>query len=286
MSIETRREFFQDVWPDIYKSRQSRTIMKWTVTGVNTYKMTSRDGETRETLCLIVSKDQVMGIIPLEESGIKIDERNAVNKGRLVKYIGQETPFIVIGIDSQNERFIASRKAALQRLASQAWPTLKEGMIVPVTARRVYENSVIVEYSGIEAYLPIYEVSYGWVEEILDIIQPGDVFDVKIKELDAESERVVVSLKDTIPNPWPGAEKRYPKNGAYSGMVTGITRYGVFVSLEPGVNALCRHMRTDRFKVERGDMVAIVVTGINMEKGEGRIQGNVIRIIRKNRAAS
>lgn len=285
MSIETKREFFQDVWPEIYKSRQSRTIMKWTVTGVNNYKLTNKEGD-RETPCLIVTKDQVMGIIPLEESGIKIDERSVVNKGRLVKYVGQETSFIVIGIDSKNDRFIASRKAALQRLASQAWPTLKEGMTVPVTARRVYENSVIVEYSGIEAYLPIYEVSYGWVEEILDIIQPGDVFDVKIKELDTENERVVVSLKDTIPNPWPGAEKRYPKNGVYSGTVTGITRYGIFVSLEPGVNALCKHMRTDRYKVEKGDIVAIVATGINLEKGEGRIQGVVARLIRKNRVAS
>ncbi|OPX89476.1 MAG: hypothetical protein A4E53_01553 [Pelotomaculum sp. PtaB.Bin104] len=285
MTIETKREFFQDVWPEVYSSRQNRNVLKWSVVGVNNYKINTKDGE-KEVPCLIVSKDQVMGIIPLEEAGVKVDEKTVVNRARLIKYVGQETPFIVIGIDSKNDRFIASRKAALQRMAAQTWPTLKVGAIVTATARRVYENSVVVEFGGVEAYLPIYEISYGWVEEILDLIQPGDVFDVKVKELDAENERVVVSVKDLIPNPWPGAEKRYQRRGVYSGAVTGVTRYGIFVSLEPGVNALCRHLRTDRFKVEKGDSVAIVITGVKMEKGEGQISGNVIRIIRKNRAAS
>ncbi|MCL6557280.1 MAG: S1 RNA-binding domain-containing protein [Firmicutes bacterium] len=281
--MSEKREFFQDVWPEVYSSRQNRKILKWMVTGVNSYKI--RDGE-EEVPCLIVSKEQVMGIIPLTEAGVKIDERPVVNKSRLIRYIGQETPFVVIGIDTRNDRFIASRRIALQTMAAQTWPTLKEGMTVTVVARRVYDNSVVVEFNGIEAYLPIYEISYGWVEEILELIQPGDVFDVKIKELDAEKERVVVSLKDVIPNPWPGASKRYQRKGVYSGVVTGVTRYGIFVALEPGVNALCRHMKTDRFKVDKGDVVAVVVNSVKQEGGEGRINGGVIRVIRKNRAAS
>lgn len=277
----THKEFLRDVWPQVYGSRQNRSILRWPATGVEEQTYHGKEGKEK-ILCLVVAQERVKGIIPLSETGIKISDTKAVNRGRLLKYIGQEVPFIVIGIDVENERFIASRKAALERLAAQAWPTLSVGMTVEAVASRVYENSVIVEFNGIEAYLPIYEISHGWVDEIFDIIQPGDTFKVKITELDQENERVVVSIKELIPNPWPEASKRYEKNGFYRGTVTGTTRYGVFVELEPGVNALCRHLKTDRFKVKRGDTVAIQVNKITMEKGIGKIGGTVIRLVRKN----
>ncbi|MBF7084391.1 30S ribosomal protein S1 [Desulfallas sp. Bu1-1] len=277
----TQKEFVRDVWPQVYSSRQNRSILRWPATGVEEQVLHKKDGEKEKILCLVVAEERVKGIIPLTESGIKISDTKAVNRGRLLKYIGQEVPFIVIGIDVENERFIASRRAALERLAAQAWPNISVGMTVDAVASRVYDNSVIVEFDGIEAYLPIYEISHGWVDEIFDIIQPGDKFKVKIIELDQENERVIVSIKELIPNPWPEAARRYEKNGFYRGTVTGITRYGIFVELEPGVNALCRHLKTNRFEIKRGDTVAMQIDKISMENGAGKINGKVIRLVRK-----
>lgn len=276
-----QKEFLRDVWPQVYGSRQNRTILKWPVTGVEEQILHKKDGEKERIICLVVGMDRVKGIIPLPETGIKISETKAINRGRLLKYIGQEVPFIVIGIDVENERFIASRKSALDRLASQAWPNLNVGMTVESSASRVYDNSVIVEFNGIEAYLPIYEISHGWVEEIFELIQPGDTFKVKIIELDQENNRVIVSIKELIPNPWPEAIKRYEKNGFYSGTVTGITRYGIFIELEPGVNALCRHLKNNKFSVKRGDTLAMQVNRIALDKDAGKINGTAIRLIRK-----
>ncbi|AEG14495.1 RNA binding S1 domain protein [Desulfofundulus kuznetsovii DSM 6115] len=282
--METRKEFFQDVWPDVFASRQKRKILRWPVVGVKDY--TIRSGEEKKKVqCLVVGKEQVLGIIPFEESGIKPGESAAVNRARMMKYLGQEVAFIVIGLDTENDRFIASRKAALEVLSAQAWPNLKEGMVVTVTARKVYENAVVVEFDGIEAHLPVYEISHGWVDEIYEIIQPGDVFDVKIIELDSENKKVTVSLKALIPNPWPGAAKRYEKNGVYRGTVTGVTRYGVFVALEPGVNALCSHLKSN-FRVDKGDVVAIAVRRVELKEDGGRVSGSLVRVLRKNRAAS
>lgn len=92
-------------------------------------------------------------------------------------------------------------------------------------------------------------------------------------------------MKSLIPNPWPGAAKRFEKGGVYKG-VTGVTRCGVFVSLEPGVNALCKHLRTDRFRVEKGDVVAVAVKDVALKGDGGQINGSVARVIRKRRVAS
>jgi prevent-host-death family protein len=55
-------EFQQDIWPEVYASRQNRSVLTWPVIGVEKH-----DG----TMCLVVGKERVKGIIPLEESGIK-----------------------------------------------------------------------------------------------------------------------------------------------------------------------------------------------------------------------
>lgn len=285
--MEAKKEFIQNSWEEVYRSRQTKAILKWPVVGVSEFSIGS--GEDKEkTLCLVIGKGNIRGLIPIQETGIKIEEdKPLVNRARLYKFIGQDISAIANGkIDVEGEWFIASRKLALEREAARTWPNLKEGMVVTVAARRIYENSVIVEHGGVEMYLPVYEISHGWVDEILDVIQPGDVFDVKIVRLDPEEGRVIVSLKALIPNPWPGAAKRYLKGGAYQGVVTGVVRYGVFVNFEPGVNALCNHLKTDRFKVEKGDVVAVMVKEVKLDGEEGRIRGSVVRVIRKNRAAS
>lgn len=283
--MQSQKEFFHDVWPEVFASRQNRTILKWPVTGVEEVNLRSgENGENSKKIpCLVVSKERVKGLIPLQEAGIKIDEKKTVNRARMIKYLGQDVAFVVIGIDRERDLFIASRRAALEQLKARTWPNLQEGMVVKAVARKIYNNNVVVEFDGIEANLPVWEISHGWVDEIFDIIQPGDEFDVKIIELDSENEKVTVSIKALIPNPWPDAAKRYQKRGVYQGTVTGVTRYGVFVALEPGVNALCKHLRTNKYQVQKGDIVAIQVIRINPD--EGKINGQVMRLIRRNKSA-
>ncbi len=278
--MQAQKEFVHDVWPEVFSSRQNRSILKWTVTGVEEQKLRTAEGE-KKIPCMTVEKERVKGIIPLPESGIKESDNNKINRNRLVKYLGQDVAFVVIAIDQEQDVFIASRKAALGRLAAQAWTNLKEDQIVEAVARRINDNGAVVEFNGIEAFLPIYELNHGWVEEITDVIQPGDQFNVKVVNLDPENEKVTVSLKALLPDPWPQATKKYKKNGIYQGIATGTTRYGVFVALEPGVNALCQHLKTDKYNVEKGDMVAVRVSTVDGNKR--KITGNVIRLIRKNK---
>lgn len=54
--------------------------------------------------------------------------------------------------------------------------------------------------------------------------------------------------------------------------------YGVFVELEPGVSALCRHMRGIP---KKGDIVLIVVADIALNDGLGCIEGKTVRVIRR-----
>lgn len=286
-----KKEFHVDAWPEVYASRQNRMVLRWPAVAVEEHPIRIRgennESQTEKVLCLAVQKGTVRGIVPLQESGVEPTGDTRRDRNRLLNLLGQEIAFVVTGIDTENNTFLASRKAVMDILSKGAWRDLQPGAVKEAVARRPAfrrKNGVltplgfIAEIDGVEALLPLWEISHGWVDEASDLIQPGDRFDVKVKEIDPEEERLVVSVKDLIPDPWPGAATRYQVNGYYRGVVTGVVKYGVFVELEPGVNALCRHMRGIP---KKGDTVLIVATDVSLNDGAGRIEGRTIRVIRR-----
>ena len=208
-----------------------------------------------------------------------------LNKSRLANLIGQEVSFIVTNTDKRNNLFVASREKAMEKLSSVSWDKLKVGFTRTAIARRIvsrpkkdgtlYDMGVVVEIEGIEAFLPVQEVSHGWVGNIRDFIQPGDTFDVEILEIDKEKPKVLVSVKSLYENPWPECLNRYSKGSMYAGTVTGVAEYGIFVNFEPGVDILCNHPKSGR--LNKGDKVAAVITRIS----EDKINGVIARVIRR-----
>ena len=272
-----KKEFYQDVWPEVYASKQNRSVIMWPVIGVEEH-----DG----TLCLVVGKDRVKGLIPAEETGVKQSENKRVAAGRLAGLIGQEVPLIVLSTDKANNIFIGSRVSAAKKLATNGWERLQPGDVRTAIARRIIKRQhsdgtltgvgVLVEVEGIEALLPIGELSHGWVGEIENMVQPGESFDVKILEIDRERERLLVSVKALYDNPWPDCVNRYKRQGTYLGTVSKTAHFGVFVSLEPGVDALCNHPKSGGV-MNKGDRVAVIITNISPE--DRRIKGIISRVL-------
>lgn len=271
-------EFIEDMWPEVYNSRQNKTILTWPCIGME---------EDEGVPCLVVTKERVKGLIPIEESGIILSEDDKVSRRRMMSLIGQEVHFQVTSVSKKKNIFIASRTKAIEKLSEIAWANFKEGEVKTVIARRTVRRmrpsgdlvdiGIYVEIDGIEIFLPVQEISYGWVGKISTFLQPGDIFDVKIMKVDKENKRLDLSLKALLEDPWPSAGERYIKNNIYSGEITGTTKYGVFLEIEPGVNMLCPHPKAG--KVNTGDKAAVVITRIDPE--ERRINGVITRIIRK-----
>lgn len=268
----------ENLWTDIYSSRQNNSILQWMVTGVEEYG---------DTLCLVLSKNRIKGLIPLSESGVNEADNPKLTKARMSSLLGQVVSFVVTHTDKPNNLFTASRLKATEKLSSQAWNKLEVGKVKPAIARRVIRRpnddgsitntGIVVEIEGIETFLPIQELSHGWVDNIDDFVQAGDTFNVKITGIDKEKQKISISVKALSDGPWPECVNRYNKNSMYSGTVTGTLDYGVFVSLEPGLDAFCKLPKSGR--VHKGDTVSVILTRIAPE--EQKINGVIHRIIRK-----
>jgi small subunit ribosomal protein S1 len=71
-----------------------------------------------------------------------------------------------------------------------------------------------------------------------EIVALGDKIEVMILNLDRESGKVSLGLKQRLPDPWQDIETKYSVGSKVKGKIVNILPYGVFVELEKGIEGL------------------------------------------------
>ncbi len=103
----------EKTWAEIYISRQNRLIINWPVIGVEKHECDS-NGFKKEMYCLVISRNGVKGIVPIYETDIKEALYPELTQLKLINFIGETMPVIVIEI--QKDYFIASKLEALKKI--------------------------------------------------------------------------------------------------------------------------------------------------------------------------
>ncbi|PIE70247.1 MAG: 30S ribosomal protein S1 [Deltaproteobacteria bacterium] len=156
---------------------------------------------------------------------------------------------------------------------SRVADTLKAGMQVEGTVARCTDFGAFVEVMpGVEGLVHISEISYvKRVTRPEDEAPPGTTVFVSIKDVDLQKKRLSLSIRDAKGDPWADAATRYPAGKPVRGTVEKVERFGLFVSLEPGVTGLLPRRRLqDRPEgaaVERlkpGAQIEVTVLAVDM----------------------
>ncbi len=182
----------------------------------------------------------------------------------------------IIEIDKSKKRIVASRKAVLQEEEAERkknlWSTFEVGSVVKGVVRRLADFGAFVDIGGIDGLVHVTDLSWGRVKHPSDVVAPGQVIDVTIKNIDPERERVSLSYKDTMPKPWTVADQKYPVGSIVEGKVVRITTFGAFVELEPGLDGLvhisqCAPVRIAKVEdaVAVDQIVRVKVLDVNTE---------------------
>lgn len=244
-------------WQQIYAAKQNSLVLQSDLLGIEV---------KLDKACGIVNVGHVRGLIPLEFSGVK-------DAHELKALVGQPVAFKIVRYDRDGETFIASRQEALEHMANITWKRLEPDAPTLAVVRAVERREALVDIGGIALTVPVQEYAYGWTDDMRDVVKPGDVWRVKVTELDKAAKTVSVSRKALLKNPWPDCSKRYTKGGQYVGRVSGLMEYGVFVNLEPNVDALVAHARLQ--EVKRGDKVLLRIAEVEVRTQ--RIHGRIVR---------
>ncbi|WP_418789944.1 bifunctional 4-hydroxy-3-methylbut-2-enyl diphosphate reductase/30S ribosomal protein S1 [Phosphitispora sp. TUW77] len=160
----------------------------------------------------------------------------------LSKYIGEKLQAKVIEVKKESKRVILSRKAILEEEYNQKrlslWKELEEGQLRKGIVRRITHYGVFVDLGGIDGLLHVSEMAWYRVGHPTELLKENDEIEVFVLGIDKENEKVSLSLKRILPNPWDNIERKYSEGQVVTGKVVRLVPFGAFVELEPGVDAL------------------------------------------------
>jgi small subunit ribosomal protein S1 len=188
----------------------------------------------------------------------------------------QEIECIVIGVDKDNEKI----SLGLKQKVKSPWETVEArypiGERVKGTVVNIMNYGAFIRLEeGVEGLVHISEMS--WIKRIAhpaDVLNLNEEIDIVVLDVNKDKQEISLGIKQLETNPWSVASQKYPPGTVVTTRVTGLTNYGAFVEIEPGIDGLI-HISdlswTKKFnhpneKLEKGHETKCVVLEVDEEK--------------------
>ncbi|MEM6749660.1 MAG: S1 RNA-binding domain-containing protein [Planctomycetota bacterium] len=182
-----------------------------------------------------------------------------VEKPGDIVQVDQEVRVKVLKIDSAKNRLALGLKQAAPNPWEGVEGRLQPGAEVQGTVTRTADFGAFVEIEeGLEALLPISEISWRRIRKVEDELQVGQAIRAKVLAMEPGKRRLTLSLKQLAEDPWTSADDTYAAGTQHQGKVTHLTDFGAFVELAPGVEGLVHISELADRRVERvADIVSV-----------------------------
>ncbi|OQX89963.1 MAG: 30S ribosomal protein S1 [candidate division Zixibacteria bacterium 4484_93] len=187
--------------------------------------------------------------------------------------LGDTIKVKILDFDRERERISLGMKqltpSPWEKIANKYPPgTRARGKVTNITK---YGAFVELE-EGVEGLIHISELS--WTEHIdhpSQVLKVGDIIDVVVQDVDADNQKVSLSVRALEPDPWMVIEEKYKKGSRIKGVVRNITAFGAFVEIEKGIDGLVhisdlswtRRIQHPSEILKRGQEVEVVVLEVD-----------------------
>ena len=177
----------------------------------------------------------IRGFCPFSQMGLARIDRPA-------DYVGQRLQFIITEYGERGRNVILSNRIILakeqQANREAMMQSLREGQIVKGKIISLQKFGAFVDIGGLHGLLPMSEIAWGRTENIHDALKVGEEVEVAILKMDREKDRISLSLKKMLADPWEKVESEYPEGSIHSGKVVRLMNFGAFITLKPGIDGL------------------------------------------------
>jgi small subunit ribosomal protein S1 len=172
---------------------------------------------------------------------------------RLSKLRDEIVPLKVIEVDRRRRRLVLS-----QRDAEKEWrEARRQELMERISPGDVFTGRVsgwrdfgaFVDLGGVDGLVHVSELAWYRVNHPREVVQIGDEVQVYVLRVDREKQRISLSRKKLLPNPWSLVEERYAVGQLVEGRIIRIVDYGAFIELEPGVEGLLHVSQISRTSV-------------------------------------
>lgn len=184
----------------------------------------------------------------------------------------------VLKLNRKRGNVVVSRRAILEEdqksKRDSLMGSLAEGTVVTGKVKNVTDYGVFVDLGGMDGLLHVSDLVWGRVPHPSSIVKAGDDLEVQILKFDKEKQRISLGRKQLLPDPWATVPERFPVGTRVHGKVVGVTDYGAFVQIEPGVEGLVHVSEMSWSKrtkhpakiVKEGDELEVVVLEVKTDQ--------------------
>jgi small subunit ribosomal protein S1 len=189
--------------------------------------------------------------------------------------IGTRLAFRITDYAENGRNIVVSRRSLLEeeqrRLKDEAQAGIEEGMTVNGTVTSLQDFGAFVDIGGLEGLIPISEIGWSRVKDVRDVLSVGQQVQVVVKSIDREKDRISLSLKDTLADPWDRVAELYPEGSFHTGSVSRLAPFGAFVTLDSGVDGLLhisklgagKRINHPREVLKEGESVEVKIEGFD-----------------------
>ncbi len=204
----------------------------------------------------IVPYGHLRGFVPISHLvDISPGMNDRKRQQRLAKLRGEKLPMKVIEVDRQRRRLVFSQRDAQkeweEKRKGELLAQLQEGDRLKGRVSGLRDFGIFVDLGGADGLVHISELAWHRVDHPREVVKVGDEIEVVVLKLDRAGQRISLSRKRLLENPWSSVERRYKVNQLVEGTITRILDYGAFAEIEPGVEGLLHMSQLSRGNVEK-----------------------------------
>lgn len=192
--------------------------------------------------------------------------------------VGDEVQVVVLSVDVENQKIALG----IRQTQANPWDTVQErfpvGSKVKGKVRNFTAYGAFVELEeGIDGMIHVSDMS--WTRKInhpSECLQKGQEVEAVVLDVNAKEQRISLSLKAAMQDPWDEIAQKFPVGSVVKGKVSKIASFGAFVELEDGVDGLVHISQISDQRVEKvkdalevGQEVEARV--VKVDRGERRI---------------
>ncbi|WHQ79318.1 30S ribosomal protein S1 [Ligilactobacillus animalis] len=190
------------------------------------------------------------------------------------QYKGQELELKIVEIEPSENRLILSHKEIVQQereaKKQEVMSQLAAGDVLDGKVARLTNFGAFIDLGGVDGLVHVSEISYERVGKPSDVLKVGEDVKVKVLAVDPEKDRISLSIKQTLPQPWDNIEEKVAEGDVLDGKVKRLTSFGAFVEVFPGVEGLVhisqishKHIATPNEVLTSGQDVKVKVLNVN-----------------------
>jgi small subunit ribosomal protein S1 len=198
-----------------------------------------------------------------------------VNRASDILQEGDEVEAVVLDVNKEDRKI----SLGLRQTQPNPWELIKEnypkGTRIKGKVRNMTGYGAFVQIQDdIDGMIHVSDMS--WIRKInhpSEVLQKGMEVEAVILDVDAEHQRISLSMKKLTDDPWQTIQNKYQVGDLVEGKITKLASFGAFVELEGGIDGLIHiselsEERVNRVKdvVQVDDVVKARVKNINIDE--------------------